>query len=69
MRDKTLILLGSMALFLLLLLGCTGETETAVPTIPLESCQLTGGVEAQCGTLTVPENRTEPNGPTSSCKT
>ena len=36
----------------------TGEaSEERRPTIPLTDCRLPGGVEAQCGTLTVPENR------------
>jgi pimeloyl-ACP methyl ester carboxylesterase len=61
MRDKTLLFLAGMTL-LLLLSGCVGETETAVSTIPLKSCLLAGDVDAQCGTLTVPENRAEPGG-------
>ena len=60
MRDKKLFFLGGM--IVLLLWGCTGEIDTAVPTIPLDPCQLPGNAAAECGTLTVPENRALPDG-------
>jgi pimeloyl-ACP methyl ester carboxylesterase len=62
MRNKQLLFLAAMAVSLLLLLGCTRGLETAVPTIPLDSCRLVGDVAAQCGTLAVPENRAAPDG-------
>ena len=50
------------ATLLILLLGlglfaCTPNNDERRPTISLESCRLPGGVTAQCGTLTVDENR------------
>ncbi len=41
------------------LFSCSsGEGEAGrEPTIPLEDCRLSGGIVAQCGTLTVQENR------------
>ena len=50
------------AILLILLLGlglsaCTTNNDERRPTISLESCRLPGGVTAQCGTLTVDENR------------
>ncbi len=40
------------------LVACAaGGDEARQPTIALEECRLPGGVIAQCGTLTVPENR------------
>lgn len=62
MRNKKLYFLGGM--IILLLLGCAGELETAVPTLPLTPCQLPGDVAADCGTLTVPENRSLSDGRT-----
>lgn len=63
----TRILTLSQSLFLLLLLaGCssgrtTGERQS---TIPLEPCRLNNGTEAQCGTLTVYEDRAAQSGRT-----
>ncbi len=55
----TSILLG------LLLAGCAGsEVEGRQPTLSLAPCRLSGGVEAQCATLAVPENRAAPGGRT-----
>lgn len=58
-------------LLLLLLIGmsliaCSGANDAAdrEPTIPLEECRLNGGVMAQCGTLTVYENRDTDSGRT-----
>ncbi len=50
---------------LLLLAGCGGD-EAAVtePTIALTPCTLDGGRQAECATLTVPENRDAPDGRT-----
>ena len=50
------------ATLLILLLGlglsaCTTNNDERRPTISLESCRLPGGVTAQCGMLTVDENR------------
>ena len=50
------------ATLLILLLGlglsaCTPDNNERRPTISLESCRLPGGVTAQCGMLTVDENR------------
>jgi len=58
MMKHTLYLL----LWLLGVLGlaaCGGKQNAAErqPTIPLAECRLSGGVVAQCATLTVPENR------------
>ena len=50
------------AILLILLLGlglsaCTPDNDERRPTISLDSCRLPGGVTAECGTLTVDENR------------
>lgn len=43
---------------LFLLSACLNQDESpAAPTAVLSSCQLTGGVAAQCGAITVPEDR------------
>lgn len=52
----------SLLIIILLAAACrpasnAGERQ---PAIPLTSCRLESGAEAQCGTLTVPENRAEP---------
>lgn len=64
------VLLALLAGGLLLgLAACTPRTPTpdANQRLPLSDCQLTfgnfgGGVDAQCGTLSVPENRADPQG-------
>lgn len=38
------------------------ESTGADDPLPLEACQLTGNVDAMCGTLTAPEDRSKPNG-------
>lgn len=53
------------ALLLLLLAGCGGEeAAVAEPTIALTPCTLDGGRQAECATLTVPENHDTPDGRT-----
>lgn len=47
---------------ILVLAGCATAPAEAPETLPLEACQLPGGLDAQCGTLLVPENRAAPNG-------
>ena len=51
--------LATYLLLLLLLLNALTACgpDEGEPTLPLEPCQLEGGVAAQCGTLAVPENR------------
>lgn len=44
-----------------LLVACTTPPQAAEGP-PLEPCKLPGDVDAQCGNLTVPENREEPGG-------
>ncbi len=59
MKTKFLLLF----LTAVLLAACgTPPTETTRPT--LEPCALGGDVDADCGTITVPENRDAPNGRT-----
>ncbi|MBK8986652.1 MAG: alpha/beta fold hydrolase [Chloroflexi bacterium] len=44
----------------LLLSACQNQTEPApTPTAVLTTCQLSGGVTAQCGSITVPEDRSQ----------
>lgn len=62
MRDKKFFFFLGMAALLLVLTGCGGGLETAVPTLPLTPCRLAGDVNAECGTLSVPENRAAPDG-------
>lgn len=52
-----------LGIFLLLLVACGGQ-ETAVSTLPLESCRLAGSIEARCGTLTVFEDQQVASGRT-----
>ncbi|MCW5845935.1 MAG: alpha/beta fold hydrolase [Anaerolineae bacterium] len=54
------LLIGSV------LVGCAANNEAAgrQPTIPLEACRLASGVAAQCGTVTVFENRDTQTGRT-----
>ncbi len=48
----------SLLLLALCLTACSGDqSDTRQPTIALEPCSLTGSVNAQCGTLTVYEDR------------
>lgn len=63
MKCKTLLLIFIMGVGLV---SCSqGNSETGrEPTIPLEECRLPGGVMAQCGMLTVDENRYAPGGRT-----
>lgn len=42
--------------------ACSQVSQPPEPTIALEDCRLEGGMEAQCGIVTVPENRAEANG-------
>ncbi|MCA9931327.1 MAG: alpha/beta fold hydrolase [Anaerolineales bacterium] len=63
MRGKKLFVLWG-AVVVLLLVGCTGVPETAVSPPLLTSCRLPGGVNAECGTLSVLENRDVQNGRT-----
>ena len=58
-RFPSIILLLTAALWLM---GCASPEELPPSELPLESCQLAGGVAAECGFLTVPENRNDPNG-------
>lgn len=62
---KNVLLIGWL-LLLVGLNGCRSEETTAQiePTLVLEPCQLAGGVAAECGTLTVPENRAAVDGRT-----
>ena len=60
MREKKLTALWGI--LFLLLMGCARSPETAVSTPPLTSCQLTEGVDAECGFMSVPENRALPDG-------
>lgn len=48
------------------MVGCAANNEAAgrQPTIPLEACRLASGVAAQCGTVTVFENRDTQTGRT-----
>ncbi len=54
--------------FLLLVLtaglsaACSQTSASPEPTVTLEDCLLEGGRQAECGIVTVPENRAEPNG-------
>ena len=68
-RFLPLVTPGRRALALLALLiglaACrAAPQETAEPALPLEPCRLAGGVEAQCGALTVFENRARGDGRT-----
>lgn len=60
MNIKRLLLL--LTTILLAACGASGAEETNRPA--LEPCTLVGDVDANCGTLTLPENRDEPNGRT-----
>ena len=46
---------------LILLIACSPPSETAEGPV-LEGCQLAGLIEAQCGSLALPENRADPGG-------
>ena len=50
-----------LAGLLILLAACSAPDEAAEGP-PLEPCKLPGDVDAQCGSLTVPENRDDPGG-------
>lgn len=65
MKDKRFILSLLIPLGLVLV-ACSGANEAGnrEPTIPLETCRLPGGVTAECGTLTVYENRDTNDGRT-----
>ncbi|MCB0038010.1 MAG: alpha/beta fold hydrolase, partial [Anaerolineales bacterium] len=45
-----------------LLAGCSQAAPALEPTVTLEDCRLEGGRQAECGIVTVPENRAEANG-------
>ena len=60
MKIKFLLLL--LTTLFLVACGASTAVETARPV--LEPCALIGDVDADCGTITVPENRDEPNGQT-----
>ncbi|HEY8206866.1 MAG TPA: alpha/beta hydrolase [Myxococcaceae bacterium] len=52
---------------LLLALACTPRSDRRAPSIPLRDCQLAGQsgqgrIQARCGTLQVPEDRSRPDG-------
>lgn len=49
------------ALFLLMLVACTAPPAAKQGPL-LEPCKLAGDLDAQCGSLTVPENRDDPGG-------
>lgn len=63
---RSLLSLLTVLLLGLLTIACArgDESESRQPSIPLAPCRLSGGIEAECGTLTVPENRNAPNGRT-----
>nr|HMT22504.1 hypothetical protein [Promineifilum sp.] len=50
--------------FVLVACSAAGRADKREPTLPLEACRLPGGVTAQCGTLTVYENRDANSGRT-----
>lgn len=57
------LIIATTALFAVLLTAC-GAPPTPTATLPLENCTLAGQLAAECGVLTVPENRTADNGRT-----
>ncbi len=61
---RYLILLTFLLGFILVACARNEEEPGRRPSITLEDCRLTGGVVAQCGMLSVPENRDNPNGRT-----
>lgn len=61
---RTRYLLILLLIFILPLACAPAEPTDEAETLPLEACQLSGNVDAMCGTLTVAEDRSEANGRT-----